>query len=97
MLQNSACSQVTQGRTDVLLKELFMKVAQCLAAHTRLLNSQSTFTRPLFDDESVSVIRFAFVSVVGLTAEGGNLQSVVYNLAAVLTCTHAVRYTESPV
>lgn len=58
MLQNSACSQVNQGCTDVLLKEDLMKVAQCFAAHSRLLNSQSTFTRPLFDDESVSVIRF---------------------------------------
>lgn len=97
MLQNSACSQVNQGCTDLLLKELLMKAAQCLTAHTRLLNSQSTFTRPLFDDESVSVIRFAFVSIVGLTTEGGNLQSAAYNLAGVLTCTHAVRYKESPV
>lgn len=73
MLQNSAFSQVNQGCTDVLLKENLMKVAQCLAAHTCLLNSQSTFSQSLFDDKSVSVICLAFV-------KGGSLQSVFYIL-----------------
>lgn len=96
MLQNSACSQVNQGCAAVL-QEILTKVAQCLAARTRLLSKQSTFTRPLSDDGSVSIVRFAFISIAGLTAEGRNLQSAVYNLAAVLTCTHAVRYEEPPV
>lgn len=95
MLQNSACSQVNQGCAAVLLKELLMKVAQCFAAHARPLNSQSMFTRPLFDDESLPVVHFAFVSIVRLQIT--NLQSAVYNLAALLTCTHAVRYKEPPV
>lgn len=63
VLQNSACSQVNQGCTDVLLKEHLMTVLRCLSAHTHLLISQSILIRPLFDENSVSVIRFAFMSL----------------------------------
>lgn len=50
VLQNSACSQVNQGCTDVLLKEHLMTVLRCLSAHTRLLISHSILIWPLFDD-----------------------------------------------